>query len=176
MKQIIVTALSFLALTGCSSHTEADLTASLNNNLLSSVDMDRYTRVDDAQAVLAETAVSVSNSLNKLARVEQAANSTKIDRGWKQAPLTRQMPGLGRLVNVDFTDLAEDDIIHLAKAAHYKFRVLGKRPTIPAMVSIHAKNVPIGDVIRDIGYQIRHQARIVVDPKKRVIELRYESP
>ena len=58
-------------------------------------------------------------------------------------------------------------------AANYKLRVLGKKPPIPVIVSVSAKNAAVGNILRDIGYQSKKRAQIVVFPSKHTIELRY---
>jgi len=52
-------------------------------------------------------------------------------------------------------------------------KVLGTPPAIPILVMVTQQNMPLGDILRDIGYQANKRARIIVFPSRHVIELRY---
>lgn len=140
-----------LALSACSSNTPK--TYDLSEN----------------ETTLAEASYSVSRSMVDLAETAQAAH-----------PLPKLAPppspasyGMGMTTSLDWSGPVEPLLRQVAKAANYRLRVLGTSPAIPVIVTIYAKNVMLGDVLRDIGYQCGRRASAVVFPESRVIELRY---
>ncbi len=58
---------------------------------------------------------------------------------------------------------------------HYRFRVIGARPSIQPVVSISVKDAPLSDVVRSADYQAGYRAsvRVYTNAYSRVIELRY---
>ena len=77
--------------------------------------------------------------------------------------------------SVDWTGPAEPILRKIAASANYKLRVIGKKPPIPVLVTIKAKNTYISDIIRDISYQADNKAKIAVYNKNHTIELRYRA-
>lgn len=123
----------------------------------------------DATAQLAEAAAAVSHSLSELAVVSRAtAPPCKV-----RLPCTDNCPGLSNLVSIDWSGPVEPLVKRLSDAAGYKFRALGVRPAIPAIVTISAKNTTIGSLLRDVAFQSGGKIKIYVMPNVNVIELRY---
>lgn len=125
--------------------------------------------VSKSEASLAEASYSVSRSLVDLAETAQAAHPLP-DLAPPPSPATY---GMGGLTTIDWSGPVEPLLRQVAKAANYRVRVLGTPPAIPVIVTIYAKNVMLGDVLRDIGYQCGRRAAVVIYPESRVIELRY---
>ena len=126
---------------------------------------------DPAEAKLAEAAQSVNNSLLNLNAIQQAVTPP---------PKTFQPPdpasyGMENLVSIDWTGPIEPLLQQIAKSTHYRVKVIGKRPAIPVMVQVYEKNQPIGDILRNVGYQSVQRADIVVFPRSHTIELRYKN-
>jgi len=122
-----------------------------------------------AQASLAEASYSVSRSVVDLAETAQAAHPLP-DIPPPPDPATY---GMGGLTSIDWSGPVEPLIRQIAKASDYRVRVLGTAPGIPVLVTVYQKNVVLGDILRDIGYQCGRRASVVVFPENRVIELRY---
>lgn len=123
----------------------------------------------DAQVKLAEAAASVSFSLQELAEIEKASTpGIKIP-----PPPNPSSIGMAHLASVNWNGPVEPLIRKIAAVTHYQVRVLGKRPAIPALVSISAKNTPIADILRDAAFQVAKKVDLVLYPRSRVIELRY---
>src|ERR1700687_5732315 len=100
---------SIFLISGCASKIK-------NNN-----DVLYYYPTDDvagkSQAKLSEAAVSVSDSLNKLAAIEKATHP----KDKLSPPLNPYAVGLGAPASVDWTGPVEPLVQKLAHAGHYKF-------------------------------------------------------
>jgi len=126
----------------------------------------------NAQAKLVETAVSVSDSLTQLAAIEKATHpKTKLGL----PPSNPDLIGLGTLGSVDWNGPIEPLVQRLADAGDYRFRVIGRRPAIPVLVAVYAKNMPLADILRDANFQAGSKADISIYPSRRTIELRYRN-
>jgi defect-in-organelle-trafficking protein DotD len=127
--------------------------------------------VDPAEEKLAEAADAVTQSLQSLAENQQATNPTP-----KQytAPDPSDY-GMSSLTSMNWSGPIEPLVTQIAKASGYQLRVSGVSPAIPILVSINAKDIPLGQVLRDAGYQCGNRADIVVFPRSKVIELLYAN-
>ncbi|QBR83304.1 hypothetical protein E3983_02355 [Legionella israelensis] len=124
---------------------------------------------DDATIKLAEAASSVSDSMLEIARVEKVISPPSVDN-------VLTIPNAYNLqarASVDWSGPIEDLTLRIAKAAHFKLRVLGKAPPVPVLISITAKDESLAKLLRDIDYQARKRASIHVYPNSQVVELRY---
>lgn len=125
--------------------------------------------ISKSEASLAEASYAVSRSIVDLAEIAQAAHPMP-PLAPPPAPGTY---GMGGLTSVDWSGPVAPLVRQIAKAADYRFRILGTAPAIPVLVTVFQKNAMLGDILRDIGYQCGVRAAIVVFPESRVIELRY---
>ncbi len=123
----------------------------------------------NADRSLAEASYSVSRSIVSLSEVAQASH-----------PLPNLAPppapasyGMGGGTSVDWSGPVEPLAKQIASAANYRLVVLGNAPAIPLLVTVYAQNVPLADVLRDVGFQCGRRATIAVYPENREIELRY---
>jgi len=124
-----------------------------------------------SNVALAEAASSVSESLTQLGATEQAARPPiNVTEAPNPASYGMEMP-----TSIDWDGPIGPLVQQIANATNYKLKVLGKSPAIPIIVSISAKNTPIGDVLRNAGYQSAKKAAIVVFPSTHTIELRYAN-
>lgn len=124
---------------------------------------------DDATIKLAEAAVSVSDSMLEMARVEKVITPPNKDN-------TLTIPNAYNLqarASVDWSGPIEELTDRIAKAAHFKLRILGTVPAVPILISLNIKDKSLAEILRDIDYQSGKKADIHVYPNSQVIELRY---
>jgi len=164
---------SCLLLNACSSYHRGGLFA--NDGAYTDEDLARIhaqqINASDHRAyvALAESASSVSQSLTHLARTEQAANPPRS----VSSPPSPASYGMGMKASIDWNGPVQPVVQQLTNAANYKLRVLGKAPAVPVVVSVSAKNASVGNILRNIGYQSKKRAKIVVFPSTHTVELRY---
>lgn len=125
--------------------------------------------VSKSEASLAEASYSVSRSIVDLAETAQAAHPLPA----LAPPPSPATYGMAGLTTVDWSGPVEPLLKQMANASNYRLRVLGTAPAIPVIVTMYAKNVMLGDILRDVGYQCGRRASVVIYPETRVIELRY---
>ena len=124
---------------------------------------------DDASIKLAEAANSVSDSMMQMARVEKVIRPPSKDN-------TLTIPNAYNLqarASVDWAGPIEEVTERVAKAAHFRLRVLGKTPAVPVLVSLTIEDQSLAEILRDIDYQAGKKAYIHVYPNSQVVELRY---
>ena len=124
---------------------------------------------DDATIKLAEAATSVSDSMLEMARVEKVITPPNKDN-------TLTIPNAYNLqtrATVDWSGPVEELTSRIAKAAHFRLRILGKEPSIPVLISLTIKDESLGEILRNIDYQAGKKAYIHVYPNSQVVELRY---
>ncbi|CAM4467921.1 MAG: hypothetical protein LEGION0403_FIIPPAGN_00232 [Legionella sp.] len=124
---------------------------------------------DDATIKLAEAAVSVSDSMHEMARIEKVVVPPHKDN-------ILTIPNAYNLqarASVDWSGPIEELTARIAKAAHYRVRILGKSPAIPVLISLTVKDQSLAEILRDIDYQAGIKAFIHVYPNSQVVELRY---
>lgn len=124
---------------------------------------------DDASIKLAEAAVSVSDSMLEMAKVEKNILPPKKDN-------ILTIPNAYNLqarASVDWSGPIEELTERIAHAAHFKLRVLGRKPAIPVLISLTSKEESLAEILRDIDYQAGKKAHIHVYPNSKVVELRY---
>ncbi len=125
--------------------------------------------LNKTESSLAEASFSVSRSIVDLAETEQAAHP-----GLNyEPPPSPASYGMGGLTTIDWSGPVEPLLKQIANASNYRLRTLGTPPAIPVLVTVNAKNVMLGDILRDTGYQCGKRASVLVFPNSRVIELRY---
>ena len=165
-----------LSLLGCSSggyqvtdNFENPYSKNLYKKLDSVVTTSRY----DEQASnvkIAESARSISDSLQELAKIQRSVNNLK---------KIKEDPNLIKadvdvVTSVDWTGPIDTLLKKIAKSSSLKYRSLGNPPAVPILVSVNKNNITVSDLIRDIAYQVQNQASVALT-KDRVIELRYSS-
>lgn len=124
---------------------------------------------DDATIKLAEAAVSVSDSMLEMARIEKVITPPEHDN-------VLTIPNAYNLqarASVDWSGPVEELTARIAKAAHFQLRVLGKAPAVPVLISVNMKDDSLATILRDIDYQAGKKAFIHVYPNSQVVELRY---
>ncbi|RMX05149.1 type IVB secretion system lipoprotein DotD [Legionella jordanis] len=124
---------------------------------------------DDATIKLAQAASSVSDSMLEIKRIEKVIIPQDKDN-------TLTIPNAYNLqarASVDWSGPIEEVTLRVAKAAHFRLRVLGKEPAVPILISLNDKDVSLAEILRDIDYQAGKKASLYVYPNSQVVELRY---
>lgn len=147
----------FLILVGCSGGASQMKTVA------------RQVPPDPALAKLAEAANASSRSMLSLAEIELAVSPPPPD----YHPVNYADFGMSNLVSIDWAGPVRPIVQRIANASGYALKTLGMEPAVPILVYLNVKNKPLGDVLRDVGYQCRDKASIVVYPDARMIEMRY---
>jgi defect-in-organelle-trafficking protein DotD len=126
---------------------------------------------DDASIKLAEAANSVSDSMIDMARVEKIILPPNRDN-------TLTIPNAYNLqarASVDWAGPIAEVTDRVAKAAHFRLRVLGQVPPVPILISLNMKDQSLAEILRNIDYQAGRKAFIHVYPESEVVELRYAN-
>lgn len=126
------------------------------------------TSPDRVSLMLAESADKAANALQTLAAVEQAASP-----GVRVPPIADAPPELARAITINWVGPADQLAKKLADRASYGFLTLGDEPPVPLVVTIDAVNMPVIDVLRDLGLQMGERGNLRVDSARRMIELAY---
>ncbi len=120
---------------------------------------------------LSSSAQSIERSLNILA-MHQEGNHAPI---LNTAPLITPEGGMGVTADIDWVGPIEPLLTKLANITHYQVKTLGKKPTIPIIVSINQQHSIVADILKNASLQAGKRAEIVVFPANRIIELRYAT-
>lgn len=123
---------------------------------------------DKVSAMLADAADRSSKALESLASVEQARGP-----GIAAGPTDGAPVELQRAVTVQWVGPVEPITKTLADRASYNFQTVGAPPPVALVVNIDAENMPLVEILRDIGHQLGMRADIAVDTDSRMIEIHY---
>ncbi len=128
----------------------------------------RGTAVDPDPAALriAEAAEKATRALNKMAQIESFRTPMPDD-----TPL--QHPGLDKVTSMTWTGPIDQVTRTLTELAGLNFRIIGKEPPLPLVVSVDAHNQEIGKILRDIGFQAGRRADIILNTATNTVDLRY---
>src|ERR1043166_3058284 len=111
---------------------------------------------DLASIKLAESADAVSRTLIDLARIEEVATPPA-----KGAELPNPNTwGMREVASLDWSGPIEPAIKQIAESSHYHVRVLGHEPAVPIIVTIVARDVPLGTLLRDVAFQAGKRAKV----------------
>lgn len=123
---------------------------------------------DDITARLAEAAQRTATAVENLQSIEQARTPELY------TPIVTDAPAeLRLLVTVQWTGPWENLLKVLSERVHYQFRVIGKSPATPVIVTVDARQQPFVDVLRNIGLQGAGRADLVLDSQNKIVEVRY---
>lgn len=126
------------------------------------------TSPDKVSLMLAEAADKASNSLETLAAIEQAKSP-----GVAVQPIHNAPEELARAITITWVGPPEQILRKLADRASYNFVTLGNRPPVPLVVNVDVQNMPVIEVLRDIGLQLGVRGDVKVDSDRGIIELHY---
>ena len=124
-----------------------------------------------AQSQVAEAATAVGQSMQDLSAVQMTVHPPK---GLKQ-PYDPSVIGMGKMASISWTGPVGPLLRQITKATGYHFQVVGRKPTLPILVSLNINNQPVAYILRNITYQIVMKASIAIYPKRRIMELRYRG-
>lgn len=160
IKKIVVFGF-ILLLVGCASATSPDYTPAPTS---------LQPPADDASVQLAEAATSISRSLTDLNAMEKAISPPV---NCKPLPYPTSSD-LFQPASIDWSGPIEPLLRRIAAMlCTYRLRIIGMAPPVPVIVTISARNTPIGYILRDANFQAASKATVVVYPAIHVIELRY---
>ena len=127
---------------------------------------------DPASSALARSAAEVSQSIRKLAEVEQYDRFAKLP-----GPLGPydQVKDMVQMVTMPWEGPVESAAEQLAQHAKYQFKVSGRSPVIPILVRISSQPATVSDHLRNIGLQSGSRADLIIYPDQRIVELRYSD-
>lgn len=119
----------------------------------------------------AEASIAVGKSLQELSAVQMTVHPPKHLR----RPFNPQTLGMAKTASIDWNGPVQPVLKKIAQATHYRLRVIGRKPSLPVLVSLNMHNRPLADILRNIMYQVVLKADIAVYPHSRTIELRYHA-
>lgn len=125
---------------------------------------------DQALSMLQKTARSIEQSLTQLAEAEQY---DKMKLRPNEPRIYKQVHGMEAIVTMPWQGTAEQAVSKLAGFSGYEVKFMGKPPVIPILVQIGRDPATVSDHMRNVGIQAGNRADIIVDPKQRIVEVRY---
>jgi defect-in-organelle-trafficking protein DotD len=123
----------------------------------------------NTQKLLASNSEEVKHSMDELSAIQKTLYPN-VDL---KKPINARAARLSQRVSIDWAGPVEGLLNQISKLTGYKVKVLGVKPSIPAIVSLSMKNVTVADVLRNAALQVVKKADIVVYPSNNVIEMRY---
>lgn len=127
---------------------------------------------DQALLMLQKTAQSIQQSLNQLAEAEQYE---KMKQKPNEPRIRKQIQGMEEAVTMPWSGTIEQAVSKLASFSGYEVKFMGRPPIIPILVQIGREAATISDHMRNIGIQAGSRADLVIDPKQKIVEVRYAN-
>lgn len=130
-------------------------------------------RPDPALEALQRSAKEIQSSWNAVGALDKAQNPDALQVIQDDQGVFG--PGLSKMITLRYSGDLRAAAIELSNAAQADFMETGVRPPTAIPIHIEAQNKPIGQVLRDIGYQAGRRAGIRLAEKdgKEVVELVY---
>lgn len=117
---------------------------------------------------LAQAAEKASGAMHKMAQIEAFRTPMPIDQG-----VNTNIPGMNQVTSLTWTGPIDQVTRTLSEMAGLQFRIGGKAPPLPLVVSVDAHQQPIGQILRDIGLQAGRRADIIINTTTKTLDLRY---
>lgn len=133
-------------------------------------DQPKVEKQDSSLMMLQKTAASIRLSLTQLAEAEQY-EKMKLKPG--EPRIHKQIPGMESVVTMPWNGTIDQAVSKLARFSGYDVKFTGKPPVIPILVQIGRDPETVSDHLSNIGIQADSRADIIVDPKQRIVEVRY---
>lgn len=127
---------------------------------------------DQALSMLQKTARSIEQSLSQLAEAEQYE---KMKQKPNEPRIYKQIPGMETVVTMPWQGTLEQAVIKLGGFSGYDVKFMGKPPVIPILVQIGRDPATVSDHMRNLGIQSGSRADLIVDPRQKIIEVRYAN-
>lgn len=161
----ILIATSVATLAGCANESAKEV--NLNLKYITANSAPIKTNDEYAQAQMAEASTAVGHSLQQLSAIQMAQHPGI------RLPKVNNSKGLSHLASLNWNGPVEPVVSHIAAAAGYHFRVLGRKPAIPVIITINSEHQTLGGILRNISLQAQPTATIKIDSNQQIIELRY---
>lgn len=155
--RIFSTALLLYFISGCASEPKVEAPAP---------------QQDQALLMLQKTAHSIQQSLNQLAEAEQYE---KMRQKPNEPRIRKQIQGMEAAVTMPWSGTIEQAVSKLAGFSGYEVKFMGRPPIIPILVQIGREPATVSDHLRNMGIQAGSRADLVIDPKQKVVEVRYAN-
>ena len=123
---------------------------------------------DKVTLMLADAADRAAKAMEVLASVEEKRTPVEGVSTIRNAPVE-----LRRAMTLSWVGPVEPISKTLADRASYNFITLGDAPPVPIVVTLDVENKPVIDILRDVGLQLAGRAKLVVDSRRRVVEIQY---
>ena len=117
---------------------------------------------------LAQAAERATQAQNKMAQIESFRTPLPTQDG-----LGASLPGTQQITSVTWTGPIDQITRTLSEMAGLSFKVTGKEPPLPMVVSVDAHQEPISKILQDIGAQAGRRADLIIDPMNRTLDLHY---
>lgn len=117
---------------------------------------------------LAQAAERATQAQNKMAQIESFRTPLPTQDG-----LGASLPGTSQITSVTWTGPIDQITRTLSEMAGLSFKVTGKQPPLPMVVSVDAHQEPISKILQDIGAQAGRRADLIIDPMNRTLDLHY---
>ncbi|MDH0341973.1 DotD/TraH family lipoprotein [Chromobacterium haemolyticum] len=125
---------------------------------------------DPAYQSLLKSARNIEQSLTLLSEAEQFE---KMKQNPTQPRVFKQISGMEQVVTMPWSGTLEQAVTKLANYSGYDPKFIGKPPALPILVQIGREPATVSDHMRNLGIQAGTRADLIVDPRHKVVEVRY---
>ncbi len=126
----------------------------------------RYT-----ESALTEAATSANATLQEISALSISKHRNKPMPALPNADKLH----LATRASVNWTGPATTLLRTLAKAGHYKISFVGRKPSIPMLVTLRENDKTLASLIRNVQYQLAKKATIAIYPRRKIIEVRFHN-
>lgn len=126
--------------------------------------------IDQSLLMLQKTASNILESLTQLAEGEQFE---KMKLKPNEPRISIQIPGMEQVVTMPWNGTMEEAVSKLARFSGYEVKFMGKPPIIPILIQIGREPATISDHLRNIGIQADSHADLIIEPRQKIVEVRY---
>ena len=118
-----------------------------------------------AQAA-AQSALIQSAALSKTRRTSPYAFDLKKLPKELREPLRLEQPYFGELSKF---------LESIAVTIDYDLREMGKKPSLPILITMNDVSKPVAEIVADAGFQGNTRALVTLEPRKRLIVIEYSG-
>lgn len=125
--------------------------------------------VVDPEVRIAESLERLESKVGQLSRIQKARRKTRIDN------IPFAPTELKRTISYyEYTGHLSRIVQDVSEQSGYQFKLIGRQPNIPIIISIKWENITLIDALKDLGTRAAHRATVFVDADEAVIEVRYD--
>lgn len=130
--------------------------------------------LSEADMQIAE-AVEISSRANQaIAETEVAVAAPKRAGPNQTVPPNVDLPEeLVEPITIDWQGQVEPLLEAIATRIGYRFVPTGRKPAVPVMLTMNARNEAVHDIVRRVGNMVHDHADVALNPSSKTIELRY---